>query len=54
MGILDNLENAWDDDFMFESKAMPTIDNMGRQTQETSLAVKLFSETVCDNCSCKD
>jgi hypothetical protein len=54
MGILDNLENAWDDDFMFESKAMTVTDNMGRPIEDTSLAVKLFSETCCTDCSCKN
>lgn len=54
MGILDNLENAWDDELFFESKPIPITDNMGRPTENSSLAVKLFSETVCDNCSCKD
>jgi hypothetical protein len=69
MGILDNFENAWDIDFQeepkapeFESKPMPITDNMGRElfwedagrTEETSLSVKLFSDTVCSNCSCKD
>ncbi len=62
MGILDNLENAWDDNFEFESKSMPVTDGMGREmfwedlgrpTEATSLAVKLFSETCCTNCSCK-
>jgi hypothetical protein len=51
MGILDNLENAWDNDFMFESKPMPSTDNMGRPTEEPNLAVKLFSETCCTDCS---
>ena len=62
MGILDNLENAWDDNFMFESKSMPITDNMGKEMfwedlgrpEETSLSVKLFSETVCKDCSCKN
>jgi len=63
MGILDNLENAWDDEFLFESKPMPVTDNMGRESilkdmgpaePFPSLAVKLFSENVCNNCSCKD
>ena len=31
MGILDNLENAWDSEFQFESKAMPNTDSMGRE-----------------------
>ena len=54
MGILDNLENAWDIDFQFESKPMSTTDNMGRPTEDSSLAVKLFSETCCSDCSCKN
>jgi len=69
MGILENFENAWDIDFQeepkapeFESKPMPITDNMGRELfwedagrpEETSLSVKLFSDTVCSNCSCKD
>jgi hypothetical protein len=61
MGILDNLENAWDDEFQFESKPMEETDNMGRSTGAwtkgpavyDSLAVKLFSETCCSDCSCK-
>lgn len=45
MGILDNLENALDDEFNFESSLYkPEMD---------SLAVKIFSETCCDGCSCK-
>ena len=59
MGILDNFENAWDIDFQeepkapeFESKPMPVTDNMGRE--EPNLAVKLFSETCCTDCSCKN
>jgi hypothetical protein len=62
MGILDNLENAWDEDFQFESKPMPETDNMGREKfwedlgrpEEPNLAVKLFSETCCTDCSCKN
>jgi hypothetical protein len=61
MGILDNLENSWDEEFSFESKPMPVNDDMGREKfwedlgrpEETSLAVKLFSETCCTNCDCK-
>jgi hypothetical protein len=61
MGILDNLENAWDEEFSFESNSMPVTDNMGREVfwedmgrpEEPNLAVKLFSETCCTNCSCK-
>ena len=62
MGILDNLENSWDDDFLFESKPMPETDSMGREKfwvdlgrpEEPNLAVKLFSETCCTDCSCKN
>lgn len=69
MGILDNLENAWDIDFQeepkapeFESKPMSETDNMGREKfwedlgrpEEANLAVKLFSETCCTDCSCKN
>jgi hypothetical protein len=62
MGILNNLENAWDPEFQFESNPIPETDNMGREifwedlgrpTEDSSLAVKLFSETCCANCSCK-
>jgi len=63
MGILDNLENAWDmnDQPELESKPMKEIDNMGREKfwedmgrpEEPNLAVKIFSETYCSNCSCK-
>ena len=62
MGILNNLENAWDPEFQFESNPIPETDNMGREmfwedlgrpTEDSSLAVKLFSETCCSNCSCK-
>lgn len=61
MGILDNLENSWDDDFQFESKPILETDNIGREKfwedlgrpEEPNLAVKLFSETCCTNCSCQ-
>ena len=60
MGILDNLENAWDEEFSFESKPMPVNDDMGKEKfwedlgrpEEPNLAVKLFSETCCTNCNC--
>ena len=29
MGILDNLENAWDEDFQFESKPLLETNNLG-------------------------
>ena len=66
MGILDNLENAWElenpEPPEFESKPMPVTDNMGREVfwedigrpEDSNLAVKLFSETCCTDCSCKD
>jgi hypothetical protein len=68
MGILENFENAWDIGFQeepkapeFESKPMPETDNMGRSTGAwtkgpaayESLALKMFSETCCTDCSCK-
>lgn len=60
MGILDNLEGAWDEDFQFESKPLVETDALGREKfwedmgrpEEPNLAVKLFSETCCTNCSC--
>jgi hypothetical protein len=62
MGILDNFDNAWDIDLQTESSPIKETDNMGRSTGAwtkgpavyDSLAVKLFSETCCTNCSCKD
>ena len=41
MAILDNLENSessWDEEFQFEHQ---------------NLAVKIFSDTCCNGCSCK-
>jgi hypothetical protein len=62
MGILENFENAWDIDFQTESTPMKETDNMGREKfwedlgrqEEAKLAVKLFSETCCKDCSCKN
>ncbi len=69
MAILENFENAWDIDFQeepkspeFESKPMPVTDNMGREIfwedmgrpEYENLSVKLFSETCCTDCSCKN
>ena len=69
MGILNNFENAWDVDFQeepkapeYESKPMPITDNMGREVfwedlgrpEYENLSVKLFSETCCTDCSCKN
>jgi hypothetical protein len=61
MGILDNFENAWEREFQTESKPISETDNMGREKfwedlgrpEEPNLAVKLFSETCCSDCSCK-
>jgi len=66
MGILENFENAWDPEFQLgidpskppqrESSAMIETDNMGREKfwEDANLSVKLFSENVCSNCSCKE
>lgn len=69
MGILENFENAWDVDFQeepkapeYESKPIAETDNMGREKfwedlgrpEYENLAVKLFSETCCTECSCKN
>ncbi len=62
MGILDNLENAWDPEFNFESKPIPETDNMGREKfwedlgkpENNGLAKNLFEQEVCNNCSCRD
>ena len=62
MGFLENLENSLNDDFQFESGTIPETDSMGREKfwedlsrpEEPNLAVKLFSENVCNECSCKD
>jgi hypothetical protein len=59
MGILDNFENAWDDNFEFESKPIPETDSMGREQfwedlgRPENLSVKIFSETVCKECTCE-
>jgi hypothetical protein len=58
MGILDNFENAWDDNLFFESKPIPETDSMGREQfwedlgRPENLSVKIFSETVCKECTC--
>jgi hypothetical protein len=69
MGILDNLENAWELEVkpepvnpQFESSPFPVTDNMGREVfwedlgrpEYENLAVKIFSETCCTDCSCKN
>jgi hypothetical protein len=44
MGILDNFESSLD--FQYESTPIKTVDNTG-------LALKIFSETCCNGCSCQ-
>ena len=68
MGILDNFENAWDIEVRpepqnpkFESSPFPVTDNMGREIfwedigrpDPENLSVKIFSETVCKECTCE-
>ena len=61
MGILDNIENAWDENFEFESKPVTETDAMGREKfwedlgrpENDGLALKLFQEECCTECSCK-
>jgi hypothetical protein len=61
MGILDNIENAWDENFEFESKPVAETDAMGREKfwedlgrpENDGLALKLFQEECCTECSCK-
>jgi hypothetical protein len=61
MGTLDNLENAWDDEFFYESSKIAEVDAMGREKfwedlgrpENDGLALKIFQEQGCSNCSCK-
>jgi len=58
MGILDNLENAWDEDFLFESKQIVEKDSMGREKFWEDLGrpddTNLLAQTSCScsGCSC--
>lgn len=65
MGILDNFENAWDDDFQFESNPISEKDAMGREkfwedlgrpissnVENDGLALKIFKDQCCDQCNC--
>lgn len=58
MGILENLENAWDNNFEFESKPIPETDNLGRETFWQDLGrpedTNLLAQTSCScfECSC--
>ena len=61
MGILDNLENSWELELpeppQYESTPIVETDAMGRDKfwqEEPNLAVKLFSEKCCTDCSCKN
>jgi hypothetical protein len=58
MGILDNFENALNDNFEFESKPMATTDAMGREVfwedlgrpEDENLLAQTFCS--CSGCSC--
>jgi hypothetical protein len=65
MGILDNFENAWDDDFQFESKPISEKDAIGREkfwedlgrpispdVENDGLALKIFKDQCCNQCNC--
>jgi len=65
MGILDNFENALDDDFQFESKPISEKDAIGREkfwedlgrpissdVENDGLALKIFKDQCCDQCNC--
>jgi hypothetical protein len=65
MGILDNFENALDDDFQFESKPISEKDAMGREkfwedlgrpispdVENDGLELKIFKDQCCDQCNC--
>ena len=62
MGILDNLENAWEKDLSIESNPMTVTDNMGREIfwedmgrpENDGLALKMFKEECCSDCDCSD
>lgn len=42
MGILDNLEVAWDEEFYFDTPLY--------QKEMQNLSQKIFSDLVCNNC----
>jgi hypothetical protein len=65
MGILENFENAWDDDFQFESKPISEKDAIGREkfwedlgrpispdVENDGLALKIFKDQCCNQCNC--
>jgi hypothetical protein len=51
MGILDNLENAWDEEFLFESKPVIDKDAMGREKFWEDLGRPDDSNLLIENCS---
>jgi len=64
MGILDNFENAWDDDFQFESKPISEKDAIGREkfwedlgrpissdVENDGLSLKIFKDECCGQCT---
>jgi hypothetical protein len=61
MGILDNFENAWDGEFLFECNPITENDSMGREKfwedlgrpENDGFALKMFKETCCSGCNCK-
>jgi hypothetical protein len=64
MGILDNLENSWELEVpeppQYESTPMVETDAMGREKfwedlgrpENDGLALQMFKEQCCDQCSC--
>ena len=47
MGILDNFESAWDDQFQFESKPIIETNNLGEKLQ--GIDQLTLDEEVIDN-----
>ena len=47
MGILDNLESAWDEEFQFESKPLSETNNLGEKIQGKEELT--LEEEVIDN-----
>jgi hypothetical protein len=47
MGILDNFESAWDDQFQFESNPIIETNNLGEKLQGTDQLT--LDEEVIDN-----
>ena len=50
MGILDNLESAWDEEFQFESKPLSETNNLGEKIQGKEESDEFcLDEEVIDN-----